>query len=91
MKEKPFYWCRKANIGMQILKNIFNFQSSSHNICFLAMFANSSLGHNVDLGPVQRLFCSVLTFQRFEAYNVQGNSSEWLLWLCFKVATFLLF
>ena len=36
-----------------ILNNACNFQSSSHNICFLVILANSSLRHYVTLGPVQ--------------------------------------
>ena len=51
---------------MLILNNIFNFQSGSHqssrhNNSSLVIFANNSLGHDVILGPDQRLFCPVLT------------------------------
>ena len=53
------------------IKNLLNFQcssqSDSNHICFLVIFANSSLRYNCALGSAQRLFCPVLTFQRFEA------------------------
>ena len=68
---RHLYWCKQINIVMLILNNVFNFksgsnQSSGHNICFYVIFANSSLGHNTALGPVQSLLCPVLTFQRFK-------------------------
>ena len=67
VERRHFYWCRQCNIVMLILNNIFNFQSSSHNNCFLVIFANSSLRHNVPfLGPAQKLLCPMLTFQRSE-------------------------
>ena len=61
---------------MLILKNGFNFQYSSHNNCFLVIFANRSLERNVALGSVQVLFCPVLTFQRFGEWDRQSSSSE---------------
>lgn len=58
---------------MLILKNVFNNLCGSHNACFLTVFPNSCLGSDVVLGPVQILFCPVLTFQSLEASGVQSS------------------
>ena len=72
---RRFYWCRKANVVMFILKGVFDFQSSSPNICFLVMLVNSSLGHRVARGSVQRSLCPVSTSQRCETQDRGGISS----------------
>ena len=64
-------------------------QSSSHNGCFLVIFASGSLGHHVALGPVQRLFCPTLSFQTFEAQDLQGSSLAWQLRFHFKVSIYI--
>lgn len=46
---------------------IFNSLPISHNSCLRVILTNSSLGHNVALDSVQRLFGPPSTFQRFEA------------------------
>lgn len=79
-----------------MLNSVCNFQSpplqsSNHNNCLLLIFANSSLGPNVALAPVQRLFFPVLTFRRFEGIRCARqffwhNSSRSILkWLNFSV------
>lgn len=54
IQERLSNWCRKANVVMLILNIFFfNFQSDdshqfgNYNICFLAIFANSSLRHRL--------------------------------------------
>ena len=44
-------------------------------ICFLVIFANSSLGHGVAGGPVHGLLGPVLPFQRLEVEDMSGGSS----------------
>ena len=65
---RHFCWHRLADIVMLILNNVLNsqsggYQASSYSICFLVISPNRSLGHTVAFGPVQRLFCPVLTLQ----------------------------
>lgn len=42
---------------MLILQNVFNYQSSSPDDCYLVGFANSCFGYSAALVTVQRLFC----------------------------------
>lgn len=51
---------------MLILNHVFSSQSGHHFICFLVIFTSNSLGHNVAIDSVRRLFCPALAFQRFE-------------------------
>lgn len=46
-----------------ILKDVFNFQSSSHHICCPVPLAKSCWDHRAALGPAQRSSCPVLTVQ----------------------------
>lgn len=77
-----------TNIISPLLRNVFKFQSGSHNVCFSFSFANRVLvlEYRAALGPSQELFCPVLTLQRFEAVPL-----KWPLWLHFKVVPFILF
>ena len=59
---------------MLILNNVFNFQSSghqfsSHNICFLANFAHSSLGH------ITKVILLCFNNPRYQVWDVRGSSS----------------
>lgn len=75
---RNFYGCKKAkeeisvnadtNIISPLLRNVFKFQSGSHNVCFSFSFANRVLvlEYRAALGPSQGLFCPVLTLQSFE-------------------------
>lgn len=79
-----------------ILKNIFNFQFNSHhcsghNICFLIVVANSSLGHSVSLGPIQGSLA--LFFDIPKVWGIRrGRQCLWMtLPLHFKEALFILF
>lgn len=67
---------------MLILNNAFHFQvsglqSSNHNICFLMILANGYLGHGAALGPVQRLFCLVLTFRGVRSGRSKAVPRAW--------------
>lgn len=69
---KEFYRCRQANRVMLLLKNAFNYQFVNYNVCFSLIFVNGRLGYNAALCSVHRLFCPVLTFERFELWDTQG-------------------
>ena len=79
-----------------ILNDVFNFQccihqSSCYNICCLVIFANSSLGYSVTLGPVQRLFCPGRAFQGLshktcKTVSSSGSILKWLRLLVFILA-----
>lgn len=88
LRGRPRYWCREYTTATLILNNVFNFQSGSHNSCFLTIFANGSWGRSVALGPVQRLLCPVSTFRglRHETCKAVlwgGSSGSILKWLFF--------
>lgn len=65
-------------------------QSSSHKICFLVIFANIFLEHNVALGPVQGYF-AILKFQGLSPETCKVVPLEWQVWFHFKVAPFFFF
>ena len=62
-----------------VLKNVFSFQSGSHDICFLIALANGSLRHKVAVDPGRGLLGPALTFRKSEAEDGQGNSPGWQL------------
>jgi hypothetical protein len=54
---KAFLLAQVTYILRLILINVFTFQSSSHNNCFLVISTHRFLKHNVALGPIKILFC----------------------------------
>lgn len=52
-------------------------------------FANSSLGHSVALGPVQRSVGPALTFRKFGTQDAQSRSSGMAAAARFTVAPFI--
>lgn len=83
-------WCSDHNMMMLLLNTVCDFRSSHHKICFLVILANSCLGHSAASGPVERVFCPVLTCRRFEC-GIRRARQLWKLRLHFEVAPFVLF